>query len=180
MCASRRVGRVAHPGRGLWAASAPAMPPWVPRGGRHRGCQCRAVRRPVPPESRSVPGEVPAGCGPGHHPGFRAVRLDPFRVSASPFAAPRWSRRLEVPSITGPPLFMAQQQLQQERPNYVFSFDARKAFDTALHGALHLVLRHLSVPPDVIDLLLFLHTVARLRIATAHGLAQPVHMLRGI
>ena len=70
--------------------------------------------------------------------------------------------------------------LQRGRPNYVFSFDARKAFDTAPHGALHLILRHLSVPPEVIDLLLFLHTCARLRIVTAHGLTQPVHMLRGV
>ena len=81
---------------------------------------------------------------------------------------------------TGPPLFMAQQQLQRGRPNYVFSFDACKAFDTAPHGALHLILRHLSVPPEVIDLLLFLHTCARLRIITAHGLTQPVPMLRGV
>ena len=73
---------------------------------------------------------------------------------------------------TAPPLFMAQQQLQQETPNYVFSFDARKAFDTAKQGALHLIPRHLSVPPAVIDLLLFLHTAIRLRIATAHGLTQ--------
>ena len=51
---------------------------------------------------------------------------------------------------------------------------------TAPHGALHLILRHLSVPPDVIDLLLFLHTCARLRIVTAHGLTQPVYMLRGV
>ena len=79
-----------------------------------------------------------------------------------------------------PPLFMAQRQLQRGRPNYVFSFDARKAFDTAPHGALHLILRHFSVPPDVIDLLLFLHTCARLRIVTAHGLTQPVYMLRGV
>ena len=75
---------------------------------------------------------------------------------------------------------MAQQQLQRGRPNYVFSFDAHKAFDTAPHGALHIILRHLSVPPEVIDVLLFLQTCARLRIVTAHGLTQPVHMLRGV
>ena len=83
-------------------------------------------------------------------------------------------------SNTGPPLFMAQRQLQQGRPNYVFSFDARKAFNTAPHGTLHLILRHLCVPPEVIDLLLSLHTCAKLRIVTAHGLKQPVHMLRGV
>ena len=83
-------------------------------------------------------------------------------------------------SNTGPPLFMAQRQLQRGRPNYVFSFDARKAFDTALQGALHLILSHLSVPPEVIDLLLLLRTCVRLRIVTAQGLTQPVHMLRGV
>ena len=36
------------------------------------------------------------------------------------------------------------------------------------------------MPPEVIDLLLFLHTCARLRIVTAHGLTQPLHMLRGV
>ena len=41
-------------------------------------------------------------------------------------------------------------------------------------------MRHLFVPPEVIDLLLFLNTCARLRIVTAHGLTQPVHMLRGV
>ena len=75
---------------------------------------------------------------------------------------------------------MARRQLQRGRPNYVFSFDASKAFDTAMQGALHLILRHPSVPPEVIHLLLFLHTCARLRIVTAHGLMQPVHMLRGV
>ena len=83
-------------------------------------------------------------------------------------------------SNTGPPLFIAQRQLQRGRPDYVFSFDARKAFNTAPHGALHLILRHLSVPPEVIDFLLFLHTCARLRIVTAQGLTQPVDMLRGV
>ena len=75
---------------------------------------------------------------------------------------------------------MAQRQLEQGRPNDIFSFDARKASDTAPHGALHLIVCHLSVPPEVIDLLHFLHTCARLRIVTAHGLTQPVHMLRGV
>ena len=83
-----------------------------------------------------------------------------------------WQQGALPGSNTGPPLFMAQRQLQRGRPNY--------AFDTAPHGALHLILRHPSVPPDVIDLLLFLHTCARLRIVTAHGLTQPVYMLRGV
>ena len=73
-----------------------------------------------------------------------------------------WQQGVLPGSNTGPRLFLAQQQLQRGRPNYVFSFDARKAFDTALHRALHLILRNLSVPPEVIDLLLLLHTCARL------------------
>ena len=91
-----------------------------------------------------------------------------------------WQQGALPGSNTAPPLFMAQQQLQRGSPNYVFSFDARKAFGTALHGALHLIVRPLSVPPEVIDLLLFLHTCASLRIVAAHGLTQPVHMLRGV
>ena len=91
-----------------------------------------------------------------------------------------WQQGALPGSNTGPPLFMAQRQLQRWRPNYVFSFDACKAFDIAPQGALHLILRHLSVPPEVIDLLLFLHTCARLCIVTAHGLTQPLHMLRGV
>ena len=91
-----------------------------------------------------------------------------------------WQQGALPGSNIGPLLFMAQRQLQRGRANYVFSFDTRIAFDTAPHGALHLVLRHLSVPSQVIDLLLILHTRARLRIITAHGLTQPVHMLRGV
>ena len=91
-----------------------------------------------------------------------------------------WQQGALSGSNTGPPLFMAQRRLQRGGLNYVFSFDARKAFDTAPHGALHLILRHLSLPPEVIDLLLLLHTCARLRIVTAHRLTQPVHMLRGV
>ena len=91
-----------------------------------------------------------------------------------------WQQGALPGSNTGLPLFMAQRRLQRGRPNYVLSFDARKAFNRAPHSALHLILRHLSVPLAVIDLLLFLHTEARLRIATAHGLSQPVHIRRGV
>ena len=91
-----------------------------------------------------------------------------------------WQRGALPGSNIGPPLFMAQRQLQRGMPNYLFPFDARKAFDNAPHGALHLILRQISVPPEVIDLLLFLHTCAGLRIVTAHGLTQPVDMLRGV
>ena len=78
------------------------------------------------------------------------------------------------------PLCMAQRQLQRGRPNYFFLFGSRKAFDTAPHGALHLILQYLSVPLEVIDLMLFLHACARLRIVTAHRLTKPVHMLHGV
>ena len=72
-------------------------------------------------------------------------------------------------SNTGTPLFMAQQQLKRGRANYGISFNARKAFDIAPHGALHVILSHFSVPPAVSHPLLFLHTAARLRIVTAHA-----------
>ena len=75
---------------------------------------------------------------------------------------------------------MAWPQLQRGKPNYIFSFNACKACETSLHRALHFIMHHLSVPPAVIDLLLILHAAARLRIATAHGLRQPVHMQRGL
>ena len=58
-----------------------------------------------------------------------------------------WQQGALPGSNTGPPLFMAQWQLRRGSPNYVLSFDARKAFDTAPQGALHLILRNLSVPP---------------------------------
>ena len=90
------------------------------------------------------------------------------------------SRGPSLAPTQAPHLFMAQRQLQRGRPNYVSSFDTRKAFHIAPHGALHLILRHLSMPPEVIDLLLFLHTCARLPIVTARGLTQPFRMLRGV
>ena len=104
---------------------------------------------------------------PVHHQGAHTA-LSGQRLAAG--GPPRLQHR--------PPLLMAQRQLKRGRPNYVFSLDTRKALNTAPHGALQLILRHLTVPPEIIDLLLFPHTCTRLRIVTAHGLTQPVHMLR--
>ena len=91
-----------------------------------------------------------------------------------------WQQGALPSSNIGHPRFMAQRQFQQGRPNSVFSFYARKAFNTAPHGALHLILDHLSVPSAVIYLPLFHRSAAMLRIATAHRLKQPVHMMHGV
>ena len=91
-----------------------------------------------------------------------------------------WQQGALPGSNIAPPLFMVQRQLQRGGPNYVFSFDGCKAVDIAPHGALHLILCHVSVPLEVVDLQLFLHTATRLGIVTAHELTKPVHMLRGV
>ena len=52
--------------------------------GRNRGRQRRAVRWPVLPEPRGIPGEVPAGRHPGHRSAVRAVRFGPVRAVACP------------------------------------------------------------------------------------------------
>ena len=78
-----------------------------------------------------------------------------------------------------PPVFMAQRELLRGKSNYIFTFCEREAFNTALHGALNRILRHLPLQPAVIDLVL-IQAGARLRIATAHRLTQPVHMQRGV
>ena len=75
---------------------------------------------------------------------------------------------------------MAQRQFQRGKPNYIFSLNVHKAFYTAPHGAAHLTLRHLFVPPAVIDLLLFLRAAAQRRFAPAYGFTLPVHMQRGV
>ena len=52
--------------------------------GRDRGRQRGAVRWPVLPEPRGIPGKMPAGCHPGHRSAVRAVRLGPVRATAYP------------------------------------------------------------------------------------------------
>ena len=55
-------------------------------------------------------------------------------------------------------VFLAQRRLQRGlEENHVVAFDVSKAFDTAPHGALALLLRHTGVPEELIRLF---HTLA--------------------
>ena len=51
---------------------------------RNDGCQHRAVRRIVRPESCGAPGKVPAGSAPGPHSAVSAVQFGPVLVAAPP------------------------------------------------------------------------------------------------
>ena len=64
---------------------------------------------------------------------------------------------------------MAQRELQREKPNHVFYFHAHKAFNTTPHGALSLILRHLSMLPAFIHLLLYILAAGQLHSPSAHG-----------
>ena len=60
------------------------------------------------------------------------------------------------------------------------SFNVSKAFDSAPHSAIEVVLTHLGVPSGVRFLLLFAHSAAQVRIVTAYSLTRPVTLYRGV
>ena len=73
-------------------------------------------------------------------------------------------------STAAAPLFLAQRRLQRrQEENHVLAFDVSKAFDTAPHGALALLLRHMGVLEELITLLHTLSCGSLVRIVTAHG-----------
>ena len=79
------------------------------------------------------------------------------------------------------PIFLAQQQLSHANSHaYVMSFDVSKAFDTAPHGALAYLLRHMGVPESLILLFQQLSCESTVRIVTAHGLTEPIRLRRGL
>ena len=54
-------------------------------------------------------------------------------------------------STAAAPVFLAQCRLQRgQEENHVLAFDVSKAFDTAPHGALALLLHHMGVPEELI------------------------------
>ena len=57
-------------------------------------------------------------------------------------------------STAAAPVFLAQRRLQLgQEENHVLAFDVSKAFNTAPHGALALLLRHMGVLEELINAL---------------------------
>ena len=84
-------------------------------------------------------------------------------------------------STAAAPVFLAQRRLQRGlEENHVLAFDVSKAFDTAPHGALALLLRHMGVPEELIRLFHTLSCGSLVRIVTAHGPTPRIRLHRGL
>ena len=84
-------------------------------------------------------------------------------------------------STAAAPVFLAQRRLQRgQEENHVLAFDVSKAFDTAPHGALALLLRHMGVPEELIRLFHTLSCGSLVRIVTAHGPMPSIRLHRGL
>ena len=78
------------------------------------------------------------------------------------------------------PVFLAQRRLQRgQEENHVLAFDVSKAFDTALHGALALLLRHRGVPEELLKPFHTLSCGSTVRIVIAHGPTLSISLHRG-
>ena len=79
------------------------------------------------------------------------------------------------------PVFLAQRRLQRgQEENHVLAFDVSKAFDTAPHGALALLLRHMGLPEELIRLFHTLGCGSVVCIVTAHGPTRSIRRHRGL
>ena len=84
-------------------------------------------------------------------------------------------------STAAAPVFLAQRRLQRGlEENHVLAFDVSKAFDTAQHGALALLLRPMGVPEELIWLFHTLSCGSLVRIVTAHGPTPSIRLHRGL
>ena len=87
-----------------------------------------------------------------------------------------------VPGSTAAvPVFLAQRRLQRGlEENHVLASDVSKAFDTAPHGALVLLLRHMGVLQELIRLFHTLSCGSLVRIVTAQGPTPSIRLHRGL
>ena len=84
-------------------------------------------------------------------------------------------------STAAAPVFLAQRRLQRGlEENHVVAFDVSKAFDTAPHGALALLLRHMGVPEELIGLFHTLSCGSLVRIVTTHGPTPSIRLHSGL
>ena len=67
-----------------------------------------------------------------------------------------------------------------QEENHVLAFDVSKAFDTAPHGALAHLVRHMRVPEELIKIFQALSRSSAVRIVTAHGPTQSIRLHRGL
>ena len=84
-------------------------------------------------------------------------------------------------STAAAPVFLAQRRLQcGQEENHILAFDVSKAFDTAPHGALALLLRPMGVQEELIRLFHTLSCGSLVRIVTAHGPTPSIQLHRGL
>ena len=84
-------------------------------------------------------------------------------------------------STAAAPVFPAQHRLQRgQEENIVLAFDVSKAFDTAPHGALALLLRLMGFPEELAKLFHSLGCGSTVRIVTAHGPTPSIRLHRGL
>ena len=84
-------------------------------------------------------------------------------------------------STAAAPVFLAQRRLQRvQEENHVLAFDVSKAFDTAPHGPLALLLRHMGVPEELIRLFHTLSCGSVVRIISAQGPTPSIRLHRGV
>ena len=92
-----------------------------------------------------------------------------------------WQFGARPGSTAAAPVFLAQRMLQRgQEENHVLACDVSKAFDTAPHGALALLLRHMGVPEELMNLFHTLSCGSTVCIVTAHGPTPSICLHRGL
>ena len=84
-------------------------------------------------------------------------------------------------STAAAPVFVAKRRLRRaQEENHVLASNVSKAFDTAPRGALVLLLRHLGVLEELINLFHIHSRGSTVRIVTAHGPISTTRLHRGL
>ena len=84
-------------------------------------------------------------------------------------------------SMAAAPVFLAQRRLERgQEENHELAFDVSKAFNTAPHGALALLLRHTGVLEELIKVIHTLSCSSAVRIVTAHGPTPGIRLHQGL
>ena len=149
------------------------------------------------PESRheAVIWLMPKGTATGNLDAYRPIALGQhnMRMLMTPFMrrftevlackglAADWQFGALPASTAAAPVFEAQRRLQRgKEENHVPALDASKAFDTAPHGPLALLLHHMGSPEELIKLFHTLGCGSTVRIFTAHGPTPSIRLHQGL